>query len=530
MEFINELSVEHVLVATAVLLFLLIIVLIRNSSRIKRLNRENDTRQKELMNRLEKVSSSETALKASEVALRNEVEQKRVELREALKEDTMRQIATELEKVQIDIGKAIADYGERLLKLADLQQKINGAEEQLEGTEKKCVTAENRIKKVALTYKSMEYALKSYVDPTLDITTLINRFAIDLNDFNSIMQPDLKCFSYKELRSRFRQNKKEIANVLDEYRDRYTTKANASIYQLMVLALDSELQNILLTITYGKLDSMLEKVNILIAKLYAIAVQGNQNIAPTIQRFIGQIEGLYVNAVTIEYEAYVLRERAKEEQRAIREQMRQEAEERKLLEQQRQQIENEEKKYLSEMERLNAQLTTASTEDAEVISSRLADLQAQVDTLETKKEDIIKLQNGKAGTVYIISNIGSLGDHTFKVGMTRRFEPQDRVNELGGASVPFPFDVHSFIFSNDAVALETALHKRLNDRRVNKINLRKEFFDITGEELQSLVEEIDPTAPFTLTALAEQYRQSQSVEVVPDSVDIEIDDEEFEEE
>ena len=99
--------------------------------------------------------------------------------------------------------------------------------------------------------------------------------------------------------------------------------------------------------------------------------------------------------------------------------------------------------------------------------------------------------------------------------MTRRLEPQERVNELGDASVPFPFDVHSFIFSEDAVSLENALHKELNDRRVNKVNLRKEFFNVTPEELQSIVERIDPTAPFRMTALAEQYRQSLSITDMP---------------
>lgn len=79
---------------------------------------------------------------------------------------------------------------------------------------------------------------------------------------------------------------------------------------------------------------------------------------------------------------------------------------------------------------------------------------------------------GKAGYVYIISNLGSFGDKIFKVGMTRRLNPQDRVDELRDASVPFIFDVHSFIFSDDAVALEQRLHETLNDKRTNKINLK----------------------------------------------------------
>ena len=102
--------------------------------------------------------------------------------------------------------------------------------------------------------------------------------------------------------------------------------------------------------------------------------------------------------------------------------------------------------------------------------------------------------------------------------------PQERIDELGDASVPFPFDVHSFIFSDDAAALEHQIHTMLNDRRVNKVNLRKEFFHITLDELETLVGELAPTAEFKRTMLAEQYRQSLSIDRVVEAID--TDDEE----
>ena len=129
-----------------------------------------------------------------------------------------------------------------------------------------------------------------------------------------------------------------------------------------------------------------------------------------------------------------------------------------------------------------------------------------------KKEEIVNLQNGRAGNVYVISNLGSFGENMFKIGMTRRLDPQDRIDELGSASVPFKFDVHCFIFSEDAVSLENRLHQALNDKRVNKVNLRKEFFFSNIDELESLVASIDPTAAFNRTMLAEEFRQSQSVD------------------
>ncbi len=108
-----------------------------------------------------------------------------------------------------------------------------------------------------------------------------------------------------------------------------------------------------------------------------------------------------------------------------------------------------------------------------LIESDLAKLNESLNAISEKKEEITKLQHGKAGNVYIISNLGSFGDDVFKIGMTRRLDPQERVDELGSASVPFEFDVHSFIFSEDAAGLEAELHRRLNSKRVNKVNRRK---------------------------------------------------------
>ena len=95
--------------------------------------------------------------------------------------------------------------------------------------------------------------------------------------------------------------------------------------------------------------------------------------------------------------------------------------------------------------------------------------------------------------------------------MTRRDEPQDRIDELGNASVPFPFDVHSFIFSSNAVELENRMHKILDSKRVNKINKRKEFFAVDINEIEHIVHQIEPSAEFKMTALAEQYNQSLSL-------------------
>lgn len=147
-----------------------------------------------------------------------------------------------------------------------------------------------------------------------------------------------------------------------------------------------------------------------------------------------------------------------------------------------------------------------------------------------KKDEISKFQNGKAGNVYVISNIGSFGENVFKIGMTRRLDPQARIDELGNASVPFRFDVHSFIFSDNAVDLEKQLHTMLNSKRVNKVNLRKEFFNVSIDELEALVTDIEPTAEFTKTMIAEEFRQSLSSDEIYDNSITDVYDEEDDEE
>lgn len=329
---------------------------------------------------------------------------------------------------------------------------------------------------------------------------------------------NLQCLDMRELRKRYRQNEKKIQETLDKYKGRYTTKANITIYRLMVIALSAELQNVLHNLGFGKLDDALNDIRKITEKYLAIATDGNQSIAPTMKKFIGEIDFYFQEAVRIEYEYYVQKERAKEEQRAIREQMRQEAEERRELERQKKQIEKEESKFYDQISQLTDQLNQSEDEEkTRLLQQRIEELQQQLAAVAEQKEKIVNLQNGKAGNVYIISNIGSFGDDVFKIGMTRRLDPQDRVNELGSASVPFPFDVHSMIFSDDAVSLETKLHHILNDHRVNKVNLRKEFFRVSLDELESLVAEIAPTAEFKRTILAEQYRQSLSISHVEET-------------
>lgn len=409
--------------------------------------------------------------------------------------------------------------------VAKLRTEIQELQERNDKLAKSLSTQEKKLARCKELYKSTEYAIDNFFNTDVPYTNckLSTRDFEDLELISPSVILKLHCMDMQSLRKAYRDNEKQITTLLDQYSARYTTKANKSIYNLMVIALRAEIQNILYNLKYEKLDKSIEDVKTVSAKYLKIAGEGNQSIAGTLTKFIGEIEYLFINAVKIEYNYYVKKEQARQEQLAIKEQMRQEAEERKALEAARKKVEQEESKFEAQIATLTKQADTAEGTELEALKARILELQSQLADVVVKKEEIVNLQNGKAGNVYIISNLGSFGDNVFKVGMTRRLDPQDRVNELGDASVPFRFDVHSFIFSDDASTLETELHKRLHDKRVNKVNLRKEFFNISIDELESLVLEICPTAEFNKTMLAEEFRQSQSTEAVYSS-DYELDE------
>ena len=428
--------------------------------------------------------------------------------------------------------KKLADISTEIAKAIESRARIQGEIDSLyaeaEKADKRAKTASNKAAKLIELCNAFTSMLKKRDEIPDKYFTIPNFTAEEITSLCPSVEMKIHSMDVRDLQKEFRANDKRIDEVTEAYRGRYTTKSNQAIYSLMVIALRSELQNILYNLKYQKLEQGIDIVKVMTTKYLKIACDGNQSIAPTMVKFIGEIEYLFITSVKIEYDYYVRKEQARQEQLAIREQMRQEAEERKALEAERKKVEQEEQKFKNQIEEVNTKLSTAEDSEAAELRKRLLELEAQLSSVTQKREDIVNLQNGKAGNVYIISNLGSFGDNVFKIGMTRRLDPQERVDELGSASVPFGFDVHSFIFSDDAVGLENELHKRLNEKRVNKVNMRKEFFNVSLDELEALTREISPTSEFRRTMAAEEYRQSISgganYEDVTESDDEEEDD------
>lgn len=194
------------------------------------------------------------------------------------------------------------------------------------------------------------------------------------------------------------------------------------------------------------------------------------------------------------------REQVKIEKDERRERARAEREEKKLL-QQAKAAEREERKYQALLER--------ARKEAGVDEGRIAELEAALAEAHADVERARAMaQRTKSGYVYIVSNIGSFGEDVVKIGVTRRLNPDDRVRELGDASVPFRFDTHAMIYSEDAPALESALHQEFSERRVNQANMRKEFFAVTLEEVEEAVGRLSPDASFFKDREAQEWHET----------------------
>lgn len=214
--------------------------------------------------------------------------------------------------------------------------------------------------------------------------------------------------------------------------------------------------------------------------------------------------------LNLTYAYQLKKEQEKEEQKAIREQMLEEEKVRREIEREKAKIEKEEKQFKNEIAKLMDYLQKSSDIEKQLYIDKIKELEDKLKLVEKDKANVLEReQNTRAGYVYIISNIGSFGENVYKIGMTRRLEPLDRVKELGDASVPFEFDVHAMIFSEDAPTLETTLHNTFKANQVNKVNPRKEFFRVSLPEIEKVVKENhNATVTFTQVAKAEQYRES----------------------
>jgi len=201
-----------------------------------------------------------------------------------------------------------------------------------------------------------------------------------------------------------------------------------------------------------------------------------------------------------------------QEQREIREAIREEEKARRDFERARKEVEKEEKLLEKARKEIEEKLSKATSDEKARFEQELKEIKQKLLEAEEKgKRALSMAQQTRRGHVYIISNIGSFGENVLKIGLTRRLEPLDRVKELGDASVPFSFDVHAMIYSDDAPKLEKELHQTFDLSRVNKVNYRKEFFSIPIAEIKSKINKMGLETHWTMKAEALEFKESVEI-------------------
>ena len=206
-----------------------------------------------------------------------------------------------------------------------------------------------------------------------------------------------------------------------------------------------------------------------------------------------------------------------EEKELLREQREKEREDKKLqaeIKAKRKQLEKDRDHFKNMVAKVTELLKEAKNDEVDELKRQLAEYQDKLSELDEIEEDIdYREGHATAGYVYVISNIGSFGEDVYKIGVTRRLEPLERIRELSSASVPFQFDVHALIFSEEAFALETELHNQLANYKVNKVNGRKEYFKVSFEEIRNiLATHKELTVELNEDAEAFEYRQTKAIE------------------
>lgn len=271
--------------------------------------------------------------------------------------------------------------------------------------------------------------------------------------------------------------------------------------KLLLRAFNGECDELVSKVKYNNFDSYKKRINTSYEAISKLGKIMSVSITPTYLKF-------KLDELTLAFEYAQKKQEEKEAQKALREQMREEARLQKEIEEQRKKLEKEQNHYANALERINVQLQ--SDPDNSDLIAKKQELEAQALDIEKAIKDVdYREANKRAGYVYVISNIGAFGENVYKIGMTRRLDPMDRVDELGDASVPFNFDVHAMIFTDDAPTLEAALHRAFEDRKLNMVNQRREFFNVTLDEIKAVVRaNYDKTVEFVDIPSAEQYRVS----------------------
>ena len=287
-----------------------------------------------------------------------------------------------------------------------------------------------------------------------------------------------------------------------EAKGRASTKRNI---KLVLRAFNGECNSLIAKVKWNNVNQMKERIK---KSFEAINKLGKSSTISIEFDFLD----LKIKELVLEHEFQVKKQNEKEELRAIQAEIREEEKAKRDFEKAQKDAEKEEKNYQTALEKARKEIEEVTGEKYNKLKTQIEKLEQELKTAQEKKERAMSMaQQTKRGHVYIISNIGSFGENVYKIGMTRRLEPTDRVKELGDASVPFKFDIHAMIYSEEAPTLEKELHRAFDSKKVNMLNYRKEFFNVTLDEIENQMHKTGIDAEFTKLPAATEYRETLAI-------------------
>lgn len=290
---------------------------------------------------------------------------------------------------------------------------------------------------------------------------------------------------------------------IDNNIDKCTKLVKDNIKQ-MGRCFNSECEAIIDKVKFNNFESIENRINKSYDALNKINKRNGIEIAK-------EYLNLKYQELNLSHEYNIKKQAEKDKLRTLREEKREEVKLQKEIENKRRELEKEKMHYDNVMKHIDDQINNEKSEERlKLLLDKKIDIGNNLDDVDKALIEVdYREANYKAGYVYVISNIGAFGENMYKIGMTRRLEPQDRIDELGSASVPFKFDVHAMIFSDDAPKLESAIHKAFENEKINVINGRKEFFKVKLQEIEAVVKaNYDKSVDFIKIPEAQQYRES----------------------
>ena len=389
-------------------------------------------------------------------------------------------------------------------KMRELKQSIQSEQKEIESLDKAIADKQNHISLLDNTISNKKSEIVS-----LDDEILVQEFGLYEPYFDFANALD-----YKEELAKIRSKQKELIKnkTAVSGATEWTVNGSASkgkkmvsdTQKLLLRAFNTECDELVAKVKYTNFDASLNKIY---KSAEAISKLGTIMHISINSNYLD----LKIKELPLAFEYQQKKQEEKEAQKAARAEMREAARLQKEIEAQRKKIEKEQTHYQTAYDHLLHQIEQ-NPGNADLLKKK-DELENQLNDIDKAMKDIdYREANQRAGYVYVISNIGAFGPNVYKIGMTRRLDPQDRVDELGDASVPFNFDVHAMIFSDDAPALEAALHRAFEDRKLNMVNTRREFFNVTLDEIKEVVKKnFDKTVEFIDVPDAEQYRISQKM-------------------